>query len=237
MDDDSRPGATRATDPPEQPVERLDGHTPDDRHAGRADGPGDGHVSGSADDTDRRAPDPEASRVTGQAGVRSRRLALWIAALVVVVDQVVKYAVEQALEPGQFVPWLSDDIGWQLVYNDAGAFGLPLPSWSFLVVAAVVVVVVVRALPRVVRVVPAVAYGLLVAGAIGNVVDRVVRLGDPGDPRWLHGHVVDFVAWGSFPRFNVADAAITIGFVLLATDLWRHGDDSALPGVEPTSGP
>jgi hypothetical protein len=59
----------------------------------------------------------------------------------------------------------------------------------------------------------------LLGGALGNVVDRVVRVGDPGDPQWLHGHVVDFVAWGSFPRFNVADSAITIGLALLVLDM------------------
>ncbi len=153
-----------------------------------------------------------------------------VAGALVVADQVVKYVVEQVLEPGVFVPWLSDRIGWQLVYNDGAAFGLPLPWWAFLVVASAVVIVVWRNLPRVVRVVPVVAYGMLTAGALGNVVDRLVRTGDPGDPRFLHGHVVDFVAWGTFPRFNVADAAITVGFVLLAWDLWRHDDQEALPG-------
>lgn len=153
-----------------------------------------------------------------------------VALALVVLDQVVKYAVEQVLEPGVFVPWVSDSIGWQLVYNDGAAFGLPLPWWAFLVVASVVVVVVWRNLPQVVRILPVVAYGMLTAGALGNVVDRLVRAGDPGDPRFLHGHVVDFVAWGTFPRFNVADAAITVGFVLLAWDLWRHDDQDALPG-------
>jgi signal peptidase II len=174
--------------------------------------------------------DPAPQPATPDQGRRSLGLGLGVAAAVVVLDQVVKWFVEQVLEPGVYVPWLSDDIGWQLVYNDGGAFGLPMPSWFFLVVAPAVVVVVVRNLPNVERPLPTVAYGLLLAGAIGNVVDRLVRAGDPGDPRFLHGHVVDFVAWGSFPRFNVADAAITIGFVLLAWDLWRTGDDRGLPG-------
>ncbi|MBY5163203.1 signal peptidase II [Salsipaludibacter albus] len=174
---------------------------------------------------------PDAEPAETAASRRSLALGLGVAAAVVVLDQVVKYVVEQVLDPGVFVPWLSDDIGWQLVYNDGGAFGLPMPSWFFLVVTTVVVVVVVRNLPRVVRALPTVAYGLLLAGALGNVIDRLVRAGDPGDPRFLHGHVVDFVAWGSFPRFNVADAAITIGFVLLAWDLWRTGEDGGLPGT------
>lgn len=207
-------------------------------------GPGGSDVAattptGGADDQDEAAgTEPDDGAADGHAvaasaaATRSRRLGLAVAAVLLVVDQVVKFVVEQVLEPGEFVPWLSDDIGWQLVYNDAGAFGLPLPSWSFLVVAAVVVTVVVRNLPRVTRAVPSIAYGMLVAGALGNVVDRVLRTGDPGDPRWLYGHVVDFVAWGTFPRFNVADSAITVGFVLLVWDLSRHGDEGSLPGVD-----
>ncbi len=55
------------------------------------------------------------------------------------------------------------------------------------------------------------ALSLILGGAVGNVIDRV-----------LHGHVVDFLQfhWGSayFPSFNVADSAITIGAVLLILD-------------------
>ena len=52
-----------------------------------------------------------------------------------------------------------------------------------------------------------VAIGLLVGGALGNVVDRASA-----------GYVVDFIAVGPWPRFNVADSAVTIGVLLLA---WR----------------
>jgi signal peptidase II len=65
-----------------------------------------------------------------------------------------------------------------------------------------------------------VAYGMLLAGAIGNVLDRLFRPGDPD--LWYGGYVVDFVAWGTFPRFNVADSAITVGFLLLVVALWRE---------------
>lgn len=157
-----------------------------------------------------------------QAHSRARRglaVGLAVAAVLVVVDQVTKAYVEATLVPGEFVPWLSDTIGWQLVRNDGAAFGMPLPAWVFPVVTVVVTVVVVRSLPMLGRMTPVVGYGLLLGGALGNVVDRVVRPGDPGDPPWLHGHVVDFVAWGTFPRFNVADSAITVGLALLILDM------------------
>ena len=151
---------------------------------------------------------------------RSVAVGLTVAVVFVVLDQVTKVVAENVLEPGRFVPWLSPNIGWQLVYNPGGAFGLPAPSWIFLVVTVLVVVIVARTLPRTSSSWQAAAYGLLLSGAIGNVIDRLVRDGGPDAPSFGGGEVVDFVAWGSFPRFNVADSAITVGFALLVITLW-----------------
>ncbi len=136
--------------------------------------------------------------------------------MIVVVDQVVKELVLTLLEPGRFVPLIGSRIGWQLIFNPGAAFGLSLPPVVFPVVTLVLIVVVVRTLAQPVRRAAVVAQGLVVGGAVGNVVDRLVR---PGDGSLVGGYVVDFVAWGSFPRFNVADAAITVGvalFILLS---------------------
>ena len=143
-----------------------------------------------------------------------------VALIALILDQATKRIAELALERGVEVSLLGDHVGWQLVYNDGGAYGVDAPSWFFLVVTVVVGVIVVRNLPDAPSLQASVAYGLLLAGALGNATDRVFRGGDPGDPGMFHGHVIDFVAWGSFPRFNVADAAITCGFVLLLLDLW-----------------
>jgi signal peptidase II len=152
---------------------------------------------------------------------------LLTAAIAFLLDQATKVVAETMLNQSVKVAWLSREpfIGWQLTYNPGGAFGFPAPSWFFLIVTVVVTVIVMRNLPVVGWTSQAVAYGLLLAGAVGNATDRVLRTGGPGDPRFLHGHVVDFVAWGSFPRFNVADIAITCGFALLLVSLWieeRH---------------
>jgi signal peptidase II len=148
-----------------------------------------------------------------------------------VVDQLVKELVLTVLEPGRFVPLLGSSVGWQLVFNPGAAFGLRLPPIVFPVVTLVLIVVVVRTLVQPARGAAVVARGLVVGGAIGNVVDRLMR---PGDGSPVGGYVVDFVAWGSFPRFNVADAAITVGvtlFILLAliedlSERRRHTDPS-----------
>lgn len=174
-------------------------------------------------------PPPEASaRVAESAGPARPawtaavlvRVGLLTAATMTVLDQATKVLVTRLLSPGRSVALLGEHVGWQLTFNEGGAFGLPAPSWFFLVVTVVVAVIVGRNLPVVPGPGQAVAYGLLLAGALGNALDRVLRTGDPGDPRFLHGHVVDFVAWGAWPRFNVADASITVGFVLLVVVLW-----------------
>lgn len=160
------------------------------------------------------------------------RVGYQVAASAVVLDQATKRVAEVLLDRGVEVPLLGPHIGWQLVYNDGGAYGIDAPSWFFLAVTVVVTVIVVRNLPHAPGRRAAWAYGLLLAGALGNALDRVFRAGDAGDPTWFHGHVIDFVAWGRFPRFNVADVAITLGFGLLVLDLWRTDDRSA-PADEP----
>jgi signal peptidase II len=150
------------------------------------------------------------------------RVGLLVTAAFVVLDQATKELAEATLDAGRFVPLLGEHVGWQLVYNPGGAFGLPAPSWLFLSVTVIVTVIVLRNLPRTASLVAATAYGLLLAGALGNVVDRLFRAGDPDGWPVGDGYVVDFVAWGTFPRFNVADSAITVGFVLLLLALWQE---------------
>ena len=149
---------------------------------------------------------------------------LGVAVGLVVLDQATKELAEAWLDHGRFMPWLGDHIGWQLIYNPGGAFGLPLPHWVFLIVTVGVLVLVGRILPRAGTLLAATAYGMLLAGAVGNVLDRLFR---PGGEVFGSGFVVDFVAWGSFPRFNVADSAITVGFVLLVLALWREEQAAA----------
>ena len=130
---------------------------------------------------------------------------------VIVVDLFTKELVLDVLEPGRFVPLIGSGVGWQLVFNPGAAFGLQLPPLVFPVVTLVLVFVIVRALADEPPPGAVAAQGLVLGGAIGNVIDRLVR---PGDGTLVGGHVVDFVAWGSFPRFNVADASITVGVAL-----------------------
>lgn len=139
-----------------------------------------------------------------------------VVSAVVVADQLVKRLALAQLEPGVYVPLVGSRIGWQLVFNPGAAFGLPLPPVVFPLVTLLVLVLVVRSLPDEPAPLLVGAQSLIVGGAIGNVVDRIVRA---EDGVLFSGRVVDFVAWGSFPRFNVADAAITVGVALVVLAL------------------
>ncbi len=115
------------------------------------------------------------------------------------------------------------------VRNYGVSFGLfnsgsAAASWIFVIVAAAIVIVLAHWLRRATRLLPAVALGMVVGGAIGNVVDRV-RLGSVFD--FLDFHVG---AW-HWPAFNVADSAITVGVALLFIDSLFAGGEQGKKGA------
>ena len=139
---------------------------------------------------------------------------------VVVADQATKIWAVDRLADGP-VDVLGDDVGFRLSRNSGGAFSIFQGFTPLLALLAVVLtVVLVRAVTRTRDPLMLVALALVLGGALGNLVDRVAR-----SPGFLRGEVVDFVGVGSFPTFNVADAAITIGALLLLLAVVRTPDD------------
>lgn len=153
------------------------------------------------------------------------RLRYWlcivVAGIVLVLDQATKVIAEHSLTFGQSVDSSLPLVEWQLVYNDGGAFGVPGFTGMFVVVTLAVIVLVAKALPRADRLSMALAYGLVSGGALGNVGDRLFRA--PGFP---DGEVVDFIALGMWPNFNLADVAIVVGAGMIVVLLWRVGSES-----------
>ena len=129
---------------------------------------------------------------------------------VVALDQLTKVWAVEGLARGS-ASIVGHDLELAVSRNAGGAFSLFQGMTPVLAVLAIVLVVfLVRAAGRTDRVVPVVALALVLGGAIGNLSDRVFRA-----PGFLRGAVIDFVRVGSFPTFNVADSAITVGAVLL----------------------
>jgi signal peptidase II len=148
-----------------------------------------------------------ASRVDSRTRARLATVG-GVAVATVVVDQVTKWWAQRALASS---PRVYGPVHLTLTRNQGAAFGLGAGFAPVVVVGAILVVVATIVLGRATaRPVVAVATGLLLGGAVGNLADRLLR-----SPGWLRGAVVDFIDLRAWPVFNVADSAITVGCVLL----------------------
>ena len=143
-----------------------------------------------------------------------------VAALVVgivALDQLTKAWVVATLSDAP-LSIVGTTVEFRLSRNTGGAFSLFEEFTPVLAVLAIIVaVILVRALQRTHNRVILVALALVLAGAVGNLLDRIFRA-----PSFLRGAVVDFIRVGDFPSFNVADSSITIGAVLLVIWGWRY---------------
>lgn len=124
------------------------------------------------------------------------------------------------------VELLGSFLAFEYLENTGAAFGVLEGQGVILTFLAALVVAVLLALylrSGQGSAILGVSLGLLIGGAIGNVVDRV-RL----------GYVIDFVAVGIWPKFNVADSAITLGVILLG---WYMARDSEQPSDSAVTAP
>ena len=158
--------------------------------------------------TARRVPSADGEPVDGS---RQRAIvAIAIVSGVVALDQLTKVWAVARLDDGP-ISVFGQDVELRLSRNRGSAFSLFQGFTPLLAVLAVVLaVLLVRALRRTDDMWMVVALALVLGGATGNLIDRMVR-----DPGLLRGAVIDFVRVDGWPTFNVADAAITIGAILL----------------------
>jgi len=147
---------------------------------------------------------------------------LWVSVVVLLVDQCTKLLADAMLSLHQQVP-LIPYFALFKAYNSGAAFSFLSSAsgwqrWFFVVLALIVIAVLLVWLRRL----PAeevrnkLALALILGGAVGNLIDRLV-----------YGYVIDFldVYYGSWhwPAFNVADAAISVGAFLLLLDVFTGG--------------
>lgn len=168
-----------------------------------------------------------------------RRLVPYLVLLgaVVVLDQASKAVVVRALELHSYVPVVDGLLSISHVRNRGAAFGIlsdaslpyqPLLLAGLSLAALVAIALYFLRLPADARL-PRVALALVLGGAVGNLIDRV-RL----------GYVVDFVHafWRdhTWPDFNVADSAISVGVALLVLDILRErrGESAERTGIDAT---
>ncbi|NCC35323.1 MAG: signal peptidase II [Chloroflexia bacterium] len=156
-------------------------------------------------------------------------LPLFVGVIVFVLDQISKAWAINALgpEPGQRSIYLIGE-SFKLMYtrNTGVAFGLFQNLSSLFIVTSLLIIggliyAYATYLPHHRRLIQG-ATGLIVGGALGNVLDRI-----------RHGYVVDFISVGWWPVFNLADSAITVGTVTLATYLIFVGDEPSPVSLPP----
>ncbi|WP_284056963.1 signal peptidase II [Thermalbibacter longus] len=156
------------------------------------------------------------ARSSAQPTWRPIALVGLIAALVLVVDQISKTLVVATLGPsaGGRTLELIPGVLWLLyVENTGAAFGLFQGRNPVLAAVALVIVLLLAIWFRALAAATpwgALALGLQIGGALGNVVDRL-----------RHGFVIDFIDVPFWPTFNLADSAITIGVAILLVVLVR----------------
>jgi len=141
---------------------------------------------------------------------------LVIAAFAAVLDQIAKWLiVTQFMTPPRAIR-ITAFFDLVLSWNPGISFGLfrdnpEIGRWLFIAVAGLITVSLVAWLARIERGFLALAVGLVIGGAVGNIIDRL-RFGAVID--FLYFHLGEY----DFPAFNVADSAITVGVALILMD-------------------
>lgn len=174
------------------------------------------------DPGDDAVPPADSGRDTAAPRPRRMRMLVVIAIVVLALDLLTKVLAVALIDPRDPVCIIGDTVTLTLIRNPGAAFSMATGmTWLLTLVAVGVVVGVIR-IGRTLRS-PwwALGLGLVLGGALGNLIDRIFR--SPGP---LQGHVVDFVSVGWWPVFNVADSSIVCGAVLLVA--------LTLFGIEPS---
>lgn len=153
---------------------------------------------------------------------------LVLSATLIALDQWTKHVVLGILQEGVPIPVVPGFLNWMLAFNPGAAFSFLADAggwqrWGFSALAVVISLVLTVWLARTPRRdwLTALPLSLVIGGAIGNLIDRL-----------RFGHVVDFIQvyhgdW-TFPAFNVADSAISVGAVLLALASLRSAKGEGL---------
>lgn len=163
---------------------------------------------------------------------RALSIAYGVALVGLIVDEVSKYLVMKNLDGQPSVHVIGSLVKFTYVRNPGAAFGAGESLTPVItVIALIATVVTIRFIMKARERLWAFALGLLLAGVLGNLSDRLFR--DPGPFR---GHVVDFIQLPHYAVFNVADMCINVAAALIVIQLVRgvHLDGTRTARKEPS---
>ncbi|MGW7526314.1 signal peptidase II [Streptomyces sp. NPDC054783] len=198
-----------------------------ERIIGTPDTPDDGEQAAAGAAARSGAPAPAPASGTGEQqaqprGPRGRRIALLfaVAAFAYSLDLISKLLVVAKLEGREPIRLVGDWLELNATRNPGAAFGFGAAfTIIFTLIAAAVIVVIIRLARKLYSYPWAIALGLLLGGALGNLTDRIFR-----SPGVFEGKVVDFIAPKGFAVFNLADSAIVCGGILIVLLSFRGLD-------------
>ncbi|MEU1923244.1 signal peptidase II [Streptomyces albogriseolus] len=172
----------------------------------------DGREPAGADGTTQEAERPR--------GRRQIAVLFAVAAFAYLLDLVSKMIVVAKLEHHEPIEVVGDWLRFEAIRNAGAAFGFGEAfTVIFTVIAGAVIVVIFRLARKLYSLPWAIALGLLLGGALGNLTDRIFR-----SPGVFEGAVVDFIAPKHFAVFNLADSAIVCGGILIVLLSFRGLD-------------
>lgn len=133
------------------------------------------------------------------------------AVVVYIFDQLTKLWVTNTMVEGERIPVIPPLLHWYYIRNSGAAFSIgENVTWVFTIIMAAVSIAIVLQLRKLGSAWWALALGLLLGGALGNLTDRLFR-----EPSFAMGHVVDFIQLPNFAIFNIADSAVVSSVVII----------------------
>lgn len=143
-----------------------------------------------------------------------------IALIIVLLDQSAKFFVSKILLYNQSIPVIKGVFHITLIHNRGAAFGIlknQVPLFIFTSIFAIILIYISLRNGHNKRLsLYSVSLTFILAGAIGNLIDRVFL-----------GYVIDFLDFRVWPVFNIADSAITVGAILLGWSIFKAGSKNA----------
>lgn len=148
---------------------------------------------------------------------RAARMSLLVAVVIIVLDQLSKAWALRDLADGHIIHVIWT-LQFNLTYNRGMAFSRGTGLGPVIgVMALVVVVMLLLSLRRADNSLTRLATGLIIGGAIGNILDRLFR-----GSGWMRGAVIDFIDFQWWPVFNIADMAIMIGAATMIVAMLKY---------------
>lgn len=136
----------------------------------------------------------------------------------IIVDQISKTLITNYFEVGDSLTIINNFFRFLYIKNTGAAFGIFMNSKIMLIIVTLMLLVylIIELKKNINNRIISISLSLIISGALGNLIDRIFR-----------GYVVDFISFTIFNKemaiFNVADAFITIGVVLLLIYIFKEG--------------